>query len=106
MKIRISILKSNLVSIKSQIEREQAKAANIERRGREVPQDLLKNINILRQEIEDTEQSIVMRREEIESVKASYQRDIERFKTLKDRVDMRRRGKASSDAKEQSGGAP
>ncbi len=90
LKIRISILKSNLVSIKSQIEREQQKAADIERRGGTVPEDLSKNINTLRLEIEDTEQSIVVRNVEIEAVKASYQRDMDRFKTLLERVEMRR----------------
>ena len=90
LKIRISILKSNLVSIKSQIEREQQRAADIERRGGTVPEDLSTNINTLRLEVEDTEQSIVVRNVEIESVKASYQRDMDRFKTLLQRVEMRR----------------
>ena len=90
LQIRISILKSNLTTIKSQIEREQQKAADIERQGADVPVELSDNIDTLRLEIEDTEQSIQMRREEIESVKASYQRDMDRFTTLLDRVEMRR----------------
>lgn len=89
LQIRISILKSNLVSIKSQIEREQQRAANFERRGQAVPRDLAKNIEIMRQEIEDTEQSIAIRQQEVEEVRASYERDIERFATLEDRVKMR-----------------
>ena len=90
LNIRISILKSNLSSIKSQIEREQQKAADIERAGRTVPVESIKNIDILRLEIEDTEHSIAVRREEINAVKESYQRDIERFETLQSRVQMRR----------------
>lgn len=90
IQLRISILKSNLMSIKSQIEREQQKAADIERRGSQVPAELSRNINILRLEIEDTEQSIAVRRKEISEVKASYQSDIDRFNTLLDRVQMRR----------------
>lgn len=90
LNVRISILKSNLYSMKSQVEREQQKAADIERRGIEVPADLSKNINTMRLEIEDTEQSIVVRREEIESVKSTYNRDINRFETLRGRVEMRR----------------
>ena len=90
LQIRISILKSNLVTIKSQIEREQKRAADIERQGYDVPTDLSKNITTMRLEIEDTEQSIQLRREEIEQVKASFKRDIDRFKTLADRVEMRR----------------
>lgn len=90
LQIRISILKSNLISIKSQIEREQQRAANVERRGGVVPAELSQNIDTLRLEIEGTEQSMRVRKEEISSVKASYQRDIDRFTTLLDRVEMRR----------------
>jgi hypothetical protein len=95
-KVRISILKSNLISIKSQIEREQQKAANIERGGREVPVDLTKTIDILRLEIQDTERAIELRNEEITALRASYQHDIDRFKTLIDRVNMRRQQNSSN----------
>lgn len=99
LKIRISILNSNLVAIKSQIEREQQKAADIERRGAIVPAELSRNIDILRLEIEDTEQSILVRKQEVESVRASYQRDMDRFKTLLGRVQMRRQQSQSSTPK-------
>lgn len=100
IQIRISILKSNLTTIKGNIEREQAVAADYERRGITVPDDMLKNIDIMRLEIEDTEQSIAMRREEMEDVKASFQRDMDRFSTLIDRVQMRRQQGVSSQKKE------
>jgi hypothetical protein len=90
LQIRISILKSNLITIKAQIESEQEKAANIERRGQVVPMVLTEKIDILRLDIEDTEQSISVRREEVDSVNAAYQRDKDRFSTLLDRVEMRR----------------
>ncbi len=90
LKVRISILKSNLSTIKSQIEREQLKAANIERSGGQVPEEISANIDILRLEIEDTEQSITARRDEIESVNTTFMRDMNRFATLQDRVNMRR----------------
>ena len=90
LKIRISILKSNLLSVKGQIERQQGKAADIERRGREVPDNLLQNIESLKQEIEDIEESILHREGEIDTVKASYQRDMDRFITLQDRLKLRR----------------
>lgn len=102
IQIRISILKSNLTTIKGNIEREQQKAADFERRGITVPEDMLKNIDIMRLEIEDTEQSIAMRREEVEEIKASFQRDMERFSTLIDRVQMRRQQGASSQNKAQN----
>jgi hypothetical protein len=88
--IRISILKSKLMSVKAQIEREQLKAADIERSGRDVPENMTVIIDKLGREIEDTEESIAVRRQEVDETKASYQRDIDRFGLLMDRVNMRR----------------
>jgi hypothetical protein len=88
--IRISILKSKLMSVKSQIEREQLKAADIERSGSDVPENLTVMIDKLGREIEDTEESIAVRRQEVDETNASYQRDIDRFGLLMDRVKMRR----------------
>jgi hypothetical protein len=90
LKIRISILKSNLLAVKSQIESQQSKAADIERRGATAPQGLLDNIETLKLEIEDTEEAIRQRQQEISAVDASYQRDIDRFNTLLERVQLRR----------------
>jgi hypothetical protein len=90
LQIRISILKSNLISIKYEIEREQQRAADIERRGSDVPVELSKKIDTLRLEIADTEQSIAVRREEIAGVQQNYQRDKDRFYMLLDEVEMRR----------------
>lgn len=95
LQIRISIQKSNLITIKAQIEREQQRAADIERNGREVPEELTKTIDSLRREVEDTEQSIQLRRQEIEAVKESYQRDMDRFSTLLHRVEMRQKSRSA-----------
>ena len=89
LQIRISILRSNLMSIKSQIEREQQKAADIERSGEDVPQNLADVIEKLGREVEDTEESIAVRRQGVEETRASYERDIERFELLMDRVKLR-----------------
>ncbi len=89
LQIRISILKSNLMAVKNQIEREQQKAADIERAGGEAPENLANIIDKLGREVEDTEESIAVRRQEVEEAKASYQRDIERFVLLSDRVKIR-----------------
>lgn len=90
--VRISILHSNLLSIKSQIESEQSKAADLERRGVKVPDAITQAIDELRREIADTEDSIVQHTQEKEKVRAQYEKDIERFKTLKNVVEFRRRG--------------
>jgi chromosome segregation ATPase len=89
--IRISILRSNLQSVKGQIEREQARAADIERRGGVVPTDLQASIADLRREIAATEETIALRKRERDEVKASFQRDAERFESLRGIVEARRR---------------
>ena len=98
--VRINILRSNLMSVKSQIEREQAKAADIERRGASVPAETTQAIAALRREIGDTEESIAQNQREAQEVKASYQRDLDRFKTLKDLVEWRRSASGGKSAAE------
>lgn len=92
--MRISILKNNLLSIKGQIERELARAADIERRGGQVPASLSDTIAALRQEVEETESTLRLREQEVAAVEARYQRDIDRFRELKDVVEWRRRRQA------------
>ena len=89
LQIRISILKSNRLQVKSEIEREQKKAADIERVGRDVSPELLEKIDILLLEIEGIEDAIAVRNNEVEDLRAQYQRDIDRFMTLIDRVKLR-----------------
>ena len=89
LQIRISILKSNRLQVKSEIEREQKKAADIERMGRDVSEELLEKIDILRQEIDAIEDAITVRNNEADDLVEQYQRDIDRFMTLEDRVKLR-----------------
>jgi chromosome segregation ATPase len=93
--VRISILRSNLLSVKGQIEREQARAADIERRGAHPPADLVESIADLRREIAGTEETIALRQREREAVEESFRRDIERFESLKDVIEARRRSYGS-----------
>lgn len=88
--INVSILKSNTRSLKQQVENYQSQAANIERRGGEVDVQRLGAIEDLQSEIEATERSIVERGREMESVKAKFQMDMDRFEQLLDVVALRR----------------
>jgi hypothetical protein len=90
LKIRLSIIRGNVLATKSQVERQQAKAADIERNGNKVPESLLENIVELKQEIELAEIAIAQREEEIEKVKAEYQDDIDRFTYLVEVLGYRR----------------
>jgi hypothetical protein len=94
--VRLSILRSNLLSVKSQIESEQTKAADLERRGVAVPAAMTTNMEMLKLEISDTEDSIAERIRDKSAVAASFQKDIDRFKALQDVVEFRRRNTGGS----------
>lgn len=91
LRIRISILRSNIRSLTSQVESNQERAADVERRGGEVPVELVAAIDGLRDEIKETERAIEDRLKEIEVVEQGFQRDIDRFELLLDKVQLRQR---------------
>lgn len=82
IRVRISILKSNLAAVKQQVLNNQAEAAELERRGQPVPEALSKTLADLRHEVSTTEQQIERRRVELDDVDAAYERDKERFSQL------------------------
>lgn len=91
LKIRISILKSNVRSLKRQVENNQARAADIERSGGTVPVAIIDAINGLQDEVAETERSIIEREREMKLVSQGFERDMERFAQLLDKVEMRKR---------------
>ena len=96
LRIRISILRTNVRSLTQQVESNQERAADLERRGQDVPVELVDAINGLRSEIGETERAITERIREVDVVAAGYQRDIDRFETLLDKVELRRRASSSA----------
>lgn len=86
--VRIEILHSNLLSTKSQIEREQSRAADLERRSIPVPESLLRTVDTLQRELDDIEDTIVQRHRDADNVKVNYQEDIERFQILLERLEL------------------
>lgn len=91
LEIRLSILRGNVINTKAQVERQQEKAANVERKGKNVPENLLNNINGLKKEIELAELDISARKIEIEAVRQQYQKDIDRLRYLIEVMGYRRR---------------
>ena len=89
LRIRVSILKGKLRSLKQQVENYQASAADQERMGRSVDSEYLTAIEDLQGEIASTERAVNDRQDEIARVDASYDRDVERFSTLLDIVELR-----------------
>ena len=91
LRVRVSILRGKQRSLSGQIESYQAQAADQERLGREVDSKLLQAIDDLRTELATTDRAIADRELELASVEDSYNRDIERFASLLEVVEMRRR---------------
>ena len=80
--VRISILRSNMMSLKDQVERQQSRAANIERTGREVPVVIRNNIDELEQKLNEANTSLKSMKTEKESVAERYSLDITLFNQL------------------------
>jgi hypothetical protein len=75
----ISILQANLTSAQTRLQGYQSQAAAIERGGRQLPEDLLKNINNLMQEEKDIQLQIQQREAEYKDVAKKFDEDRERF---------------------------
>lgn len=75
----ISILQANLVSVRKRLQTYQAQAAAVERSGRPLTDELLKNINNLVQEEKDIQAQIKQREQEHKEVAEKFDRDKKRF---------------------------
>ena len=75
----IGILTTNLASARSRLQTYQTQAAAIERSGRPLPDELLKNISNLEQEEKDIQSQIQQREAELESVEKKFDEDRARF---------------------------
>lgn len=75
----IGILQANLSSARSRLQTYQSQAAGIERAGRQLPEELLKNINNLVQEEKDIQVQIQQREDEYKAVAKKFEEDRKRF---------------------------
>ncbi|MGP4842849.1 DUF4124 domain-containing protein [Marinobacter sp. 1Y8] len=79
----ISQLKrGNISVIESQLQEQQSKAADLERSGREVPDNLRARIDRLRSQIFDIEREISAQNLETESIREAFEDKIERLEEL------------------------
>ena len=83
----INILESNLVSARKRLQDYQAQAAAVERSGRSLGDDLLKNINNLVKEEKDIQAQIKQREQEYSEVEKKFDRDRERFIEISEQVE-------------------
>ena len=75
----INILQANQMSARSRLQTYQSQAAALERAGRTLPEDLLKNISNLEQEDKDIQEQIQQREQELETVEKKFDADRKRF---------------------------
>ncbi|NND38926.1 MAG: hypothetical protein HKO06_04980 [Pseudomonadales bacterium] len=80
--VRISILRNNLHSLKAKSVTQQATAANLERRGVEVPPQLTQNIADLEAEMKESELAIAARIKEKAQIDDKYDADGVRLESL------------------------
>jgi len=85
----IAILRSNIGNLGGQVETLMRKAAEVERGGRDVPAQILKNLEETRAELQVTEEMLRARLVEHTSIHAEYEQQVELFK----------RGRALEDSK-------
>ena len=83
-------MKSNRRSLRQKIENAQARVAEAERVGGKPSATDLDMIKETKREIDSTERAIADREGQIEAVRADFWADAQRFKQLKEVVDLRR----------------
>ncbi|SFR82919.1 protein of unknown function [Marinobacter daqiaonensis] len=74
--------RGNISVIESQLDAEHSRAANMERSGTDIPENMLLKIDRLERQIEDIEAEIAAQNAEIEILKERYLEDIERLEAI------------------------
>ena len=78
----IAILEGNKKALRGQLDREILNAANMERRGAQPSEALKKAISTIELELDATDEHILGRKSQYDTVAAQYDRDIARFKEM------------------------
>lgn len=95
IQVRVSILRGNLNYLKTQVEREEFRAAETDRQGLEVSAEQKDAIRALKLQIGDVEELIDVRRREMEETEARYDLDLQRFGALLNQIGSRRQAPES-----------
>lgn len=89
---QVAILKGNLASQRDQIEVQQQRAADLERHGKPVPQNMQDTLANLQRDAAGTEEALAARETEVENVRQEFDTDIEQFKKIQERKALKRAG--------------
>lgn len=79
----IEITRITINKLNDDLQRQQKKAANYERKGKSVPEGTLKEIASLERQLKNKEEFIQAKQNEKEVIREKYARDLERFRELK-----------------------
>ncbi|MDX1456322.1 MAG: DUF4124 domain-containing protein [Marinobacter sp.] len=78
----IQLKRGSISVIANQLDNEQARAANLERSGQNIPEASLQKITRLQSQISDIEQEIAEQDEEMEEVRTHFVEDIQRLEQI------------------------
>lgn len=79
----ITVTNSNNKALKKKLEKLQKRAADIERRGKKPPGNVLEDIKSIEKRINKNMKSIKFKREKQEAIRKKFEKDLEHFRTLK-----------------------
>lgn len=80
---QIKVTESHVKKLDRQLDQMIGQAADIEKRGRKVPENLARNIDSVRDQIVDQQEFIGEKREEQKAIRAKFDADIARFRELR-----------------------
>ncbi|HMM74482.1 MAG TPA: hypothetical protein PJ986_02160 [Gammaproteobacteria bacterium] len=80
---QVKITESHVVKLNKQLDQMIGQAADIEKRGRKVPENLAENIESVREQIEEQHAFIADKRREQDAIRAKFDADIARFRELR-----------------------
>ena len=81
--VHIQVIRGNIKRLKNRLEELQKGAADMERQGRKPPQRYLADMLSVRQQIKDAYASIILKERDKDTIWASHEEDLQRFRTLK-----------------------
>ena len=80
---QIKLTESHVKKLNRQLDQMIGQAADIEKRGRVVPANLSRNIDSVREQIDEQNVFIADKRKEQQAIRAKFERDIARFRELR-----------------------
>jgi len=83
MQSQINYTEDRVEKLQENLDRQIAAAAEAERAGKQPTEEMLRNIESVRQQITDSQAFTLSRNQEIEELRGQYSRDIIRYKQLK-----------------------